>query len=349
MARIKKVRVAVLCGGPSSEREVSLKSGTQVAKALPRDRFAVTTVEIGKAGEWLLRSRPTEVIGAKSPKEKGLTLFDPGRGLARAKNLPFDVAFIAMHGKFGEDGTVQTILELLSLPYTGSGPLASGIGMDKLKTLEIASSRGVPIPRTIDLRHTPKKSEIKNILARIGLPCVVKPNAAGSSVGVTIVRKPKDLIPAVRKSLKEDPLALIQEFIRGRELTCGVMGNAGDEKITILPPVEIIPDREFFDYEAKYNSPGTKEICPAHIPAVVTQRIQTLARITHQAIGCDGLTRSDFILTPGGKLVFLEINTIPGLTEASLCPKEAKAAGIPFGEFLSRQIELTLKKHRRKN
>ena len=337
----------VLCGGPSSEREVSLKSGTQVAKALPRNRFAVTAVEIGKTGEWLLRSKPMETIGAKSSSAKGLTLFDPNRGLAHTKNLPFDVAFIAMHGKFGEDGTVQTILELLGLPYTGSGPLASGIGMDKLKTLEIVATRGVPVPQTIDLRRIPKPSETKRILTKIGLPCVVKPNAAGSSVGVTIVRKPEELIPAIRKSLEEDSLVLVQEFIRGRELTCGVIGNANEEKITALPPVEIIPDREFFDYEAKYNSPGTQEICPAHISAATTHKIQTLAKIAHQAIGCDGLTRSDFILTSQGKLVFLEINTIPGLTEASLCPKEAQAAGIPFGEFLSRQIELALKKHTR--
>lgn len=330
----KKVRVAVLCGGPSNERDVSLKSGEQVIKSLPRKIYNVSKIEITKGGRWLLG-------------KKSLTLFDPKAGIARNDLKRFDVIFIALHGKFGEDGRVQAILDVLGVPYTGSGTLASALGMHKEKTNEIIQGTGVLVPKFVSFsRHNAKDMRLIRTTVRrdIGYPCVVKPNESGSSVGITIVQNEKGLEEAVHEAFLEDASILIQKYIRGKELTCAVMGNSGTTALRALPIVEIIPDGIFFDYNAKYFSKKTREICPANVNKQITREVQELSKIAHQVLGCDGLTRSDFILTPSRGLYFLEINTIPGLTEASLCPKEAKAAGINFGEFLDKQVKLALKK-----
>jgi len=330
----KKIRVAVVCGGLSSERDVSLKSGEQVAKSLPRKIYNVSKIEITKDGRWLLG-------------KKSLTLFDPKAGIAQNDLKRFDVVFVALHGKFGEDGKVQAILDVLGVPYTGSGALASALGMHKEKTNEIIQSAGVLVPKFVSLsQRNAKNMRLIRITVRrdIGYPCVVKPNESGSSVGITIVQNEKGLEEAIHEAFLEDASILIQKYIRGKELTCAVMGNSGTTALHALPIVEIIPDGIFFDYNAKYLSKKTQEICPANVNKRITRKVQELSKIVHQALGCDGLTRSDFILTSGGKLYFLEINTIPGLTEASLCPKEARAAGMSFGEFLDRQISLALLK-----
>lgn len=333
---MKRLRVAVLCGGPSSEWEVSMKSGEQVAKNLPKEKYEAKLVQITPDGRWLLLDRKRAVP---------LKLFGEDGRTAKSDLRKFDLAFNALHGKFGEDGRVQAILETIGLPCTGSGVLPSALGMNKLRTNEIMAAAGLNVPPTIvlgknDLEHfTIAERRLKS---QLGYPFVIKPNSSGSSVGVTIVRSPKDLVPALKKALAEDSMALAQQYIAGREMTCGVVGNYGNETFA-LPPVEIISQAEFFDYEAKYNSKETREVCPAELTAPRTKELQELAIKAHFALGADGLTRSDFMLAKN-KFYFLEINTSPGMTEASLCPKEARAYGMSFGEFLDWLCQLGLNK-----
>ena len=338
----KKIRVLVICGGSSSEREVSLNTGAQIVSTLSKRKYLISKAEIQKDGRWLLGS------GSTKPASRSLAPISATQNPEKA--MRYDVAFIAMHGKFGEDGTIQAILETIGVPHTGSGVLASALGMDKEKADAMVREHGIRTPKCLTANGASRgtlsrlKREIKK---GIGYPCVVKPNASGSSVGVTIAREPKDLGQAIKKAIREDRTALIQQFIDGRELTCGVLGNSGS-KLRALPPVEIIPpEGTFVDYEAKYHSQATQEICPAPIPKKLTKELQESAKAVHSALGCDGLTRSDFILSKK-KLYFLEINTIPGLTEASLCPKEAKAAGISFEKFLDKQIDLALSRFGKK-
>ena len=223
--------------------------------------------------------------------------------------------------------------------------------MNKIKCLEFIKKQGINIPRSIILRkrgNTEIDSLDRAIKKNIGYPCIVKPNESGSSIGMTIVKKQSELKKAISLAFKEDDLLIVEEYIRGRELTCGVLGNTGKTDLLILPPVEIIVhDSIFFNYKEKYFSKTVEEICPADIGKKITDEVQKTARLVHEVLGCDGLTRSDFILSEkNGKLYFLEINTIPGQTEVSLCPKEAEVFGWTFPEFVEKQIELALIKQR---
>ncbi len=329
-----KIKVLIISGGPSSEREISLKTGEQITKFLPPEKYDPYLIEITSEGKWLLRRNASGPSAAKelSLKKYGFELFD--------------VAFIGIHGKFGEDGTIQSFLETVGIPYTGSGVLASALGMNKLKTLEFVSKNNIHTPAFLSAAlplSLPLLQKLhKDIQKDIGYPCVIKPNQAGSSIGISIVKKPTDLDRALEIASKEDRTIIVEEYISGTELTCAVMGNTAQTKLVALPPIEIIPEGEFFDYDSKYFSKITQEICPARIDKRATKELQNTASKVHELLGCDGLTRSDFILTKGGKLYFLEINTIPGLTENSLSPKEAAVAGFSFGEFLDKQLELAL-------
>jgi D-alanine-D-alanine ligase len=220
--------------------------------------------------------------------------------------------------------------------------------MNKMRTLEIVGMHGVKTPKFMVLRSLPAKKDVvaleRKVARSIGYPCVVKPNESGSSVGISIVRKKGNLLEALRKAFKEDRIVLIEKYIKGMEVTCAVVGNTGETELVALPPIEIVSAGEFFDYDAKYFSAKTQEICPARLTKAQTAKLQMLAQKAHAVIGCDGLSRSDFILTSRGKFYFLEINTIPGLTEASLAPKAATVHGMPFPKFLDMQIELALTK-----
>lgn len=337
-----KINVLVICGGPSNEREVSLKTGLQIAKALPKDKYRLALAEISKEGKWFLLSG-VDLLEAPKSNSKALI---PAEDSKEFKT--FDVAFVGMHGYFGEDGRIQALLETIGIPYTGSGVLASALGMNKLKTLEIVGRVGVSTPKFLSLHAMPSEKNVRALQSRIkkeiGYPCIVKPNESGSSIGISIVRKPKDLVAALQKAFNEDRTVLIEEYIKGEEITCAIMGNTGQTELTALPPIEIIPAGEFFDYDSKYFALETKEICPARITKKQTKAVQKLAQKVHATIGCDGLSRSDFILTAKGKFYFLEINTIPGLTEVSLAPKAASAHGMPFPDFLDAQIKLAIAK-----
>ncbi|MGB5424801.1 MAG: D-alanine--D-alanine ligase [Desulfobacterales bacterium] len=307
---MKKLTVALLSGGISSEREVSLNSGKQVFAALDKEKYTI------------LR-------------------YDPKTDLQRlvADAPKIDAALIILHGPFGEDGTVQGLLDLLDIPYQGSGVLGSAVAMNKLMSKQLYQQVGLPVPSYLALKRS-DTVDPAGISARLGLPVVIKPVQGGSSVGMSIVRSEKDLPGAIQKAFDYDTAVLVEAYIDGIEITGGVLGNSDPEA---LPLIEIIPDKnhEFFDYEAKYTAGVTQEICPARIDAALTEKARTYAVMAHEVLGCRGYSRTDLMLK-GRDLFVLETNTIPGMTATSLFPQAAAAAGLPFGQLLDRLIELSL-------
>lgn len=301
--KTKKLKIMVVMGGRSSEYEVSLLSGQEVVKNLDKKKYIVKPVVISKDG-------------------KGLDQ------IFKTKNI--DIVFIAMHGPQGEDGTIQGMLELSGLKYTGSGVLASAIGMDKITFRKIMLLEKIPIPKFVVVKRGENFKHIHKALKRTSY--FVKPHDQGSSVGASIVRKQKDLGRALKLAHRFSKLALVDEYIKGIEVTCGVLGN---DKPFALPLVEIVPKNDFFDYESKYSESGATEIVPARINKKLTVKIQNMAIKVFKAIGAKGFGRIDFILDKGKNPYVLEINTIPGLTPMSLLPKEAKAAGISYPALLA--------------
>jgi D-alanine-D-alanine ligase len=307
---MKKIRLALLAGGKSGEREVSLKGAEEVAKALDPHKYEVKR-------------------------------YDPATDLAKLATEAdsLDAAFILLHGPFGEDGTVQGFLDLLSIPYQGSGVLGSAIAMDKNLSKILYRNAGLKVPQW----YMASKEDIDNtgnILGQLGLPLVIKPARQGSSLGMTIARSEDDIAEGLKKAFGIDRQVMVEEFITGREITGGVIGN---EELTALPLVEIIPGDayEFFDYEAKYQPGASKEICPADLEAAITVRAQNYALAAHRALQLRGYSRTDMIVS-GDDIYLLETNTIPGMTPTSLLPQGAAAAGFDFPALLDRLIELSL-------
>jgi len=311
---MKKQTIALLSGGISSEREVSLASGDQVYEAL-------------------------------DPNKYDILRYDPKTDLAKlVENASkIDAALIILHGPYGEDGTVQGLLDLLDIPYQGSGVLGSAIGMNKLVSKHLYEKAGLLVPPYVVI----EQNDLLNVdecIQRLGLPLVVKPVGSGSSVGISIV-KSKDLLKeAVNIAFEDDAMVLIEAYIDGIELTGGVIGN---DQLEAFPLIEIVPDEsfEFFDYEAKYTAGATNEICPARIHDAMTEKAQETAKTAHKALFCRGYSRTDMILK-GHDMYVLETNTIPGMTATSLLPLAAGKAGIPFSQLLDRLIELSIEEHK---
>ena len=306
----KKLRVAVLSGGKSPEYEVSCSSGKMVSEALEK----------------------------RGHKALPLVITKEGRGYEDLFDSKVDVVFIAMHGPFGEDGTVQGLLELAGIPYTGSGVLASALGMDKLAFRQAIMGTGVLVPKYLVLE---KGDRVDKVWKNFQLPVVVKPSSQGSSVGVSIVRAKKDLKKALEKAFDFGPRVIVEEFLSGTEVTCGILGN---EKPIALPVAEIVPKKEFFDYEAKYTPGMSEEIVPAQISPGLTSKVKETALKVYRAVSCLGFGRVDMIICQGKPYV-LEINTIPGLTPNSLLPKEAAVAGIAYPELIEKVVEFALQKN----
>jgi len=343
-----KLRVIVLMGGKSPEHDVSLVSGREVVRHLNKDKYEVLPVIISPEGtKWQLKTA-TEIlnlspdgVGRKDrqelvKREQPLTLASqsiPPELSTKEKT----VVFIVMHGPYGEDGTIQGMLELAGLPYTGAKVLASALGMNKIMFRKIIEKEKIPVPQYIVFDKKSKKSQI---LKKFKFPLVVKPSDQGSSVGVSIVDTSKELTLALGKAFSYSNFLLIEKYLPGIEITCGVLGN---ENPIALPVIEIRPKKEFFDYEAKYQAELCEEIVPARISKRLTKKVQDLAIKVYQAINCCGFGRVDMIISRGRPYV-LEINTIPGLTPNSLFPKEARAAGISYTRLLDRLIELALEK-----
>ena len=305
---MKKRTVALLSGGISSEREVSINSGNQVFEALDKEKY--------------------EVIR-----------YDPKTDIERLVTdaAKIDVALIILHGLYGEDGTVQGLLDLLNIPYQGSGVLGSAIAMNKVISKQLYQKHGIKIP---GYKIVTKGDTIDPALCcnQIGLPMVIKPAEGGSSVGMSIVNTEDILESALKKAFEYDETVLLESYIKGIEITGGVIGN---KDLQALPLIEIIPDEkhDFFDYEAKYTAGITREICPARIDDALTVQAQTYAKMAHQALSCKGYSRTDMIIKDSDIYV-LETNTIPGMTPTSLLPRAARAAGLDFSQLLDRLIEL---------
>jgi D-alanine-D-alanine ligase len=306
-------RVVVLLGGRSAEREVSLNTGAQVAAALAERGLDVVTVDTGARGFIPL----IESAGA-------------------------DVAFICLHGRFGEDGTVQGLLELLDLPYVGSGVLASALAMNKVMSKHLYAMAGLSTPPYVTLKRD-ARYDVAAITAELGDKTVVKPAEEGSSVGMTIVRDPAALGDAIEFAFRFDSLALVERFEEGAEVTVGVIGN--DDPVA-LPTLEIVPANDFYDYESKYVPGMSRHIIPARVGEAEREECQRLAVEAHLLLGCAGMSRSDTIVTPEGDVFLLETNTIPGMTKTSLLPDAAAAAGIPFPELCERLVGLALEEWR---
>lgn len=304
-------------GGPSSEHEVSLKTGEMVLKNLNPQKFESFPVKIGKDGSW------------------PITLWELKKKI--------DAVFVALHGEYGEDGQLQTILETFKIPYTGSDPVASALAMDKQATASFLSKSGLTIPTLILVSKDDSYAEWA-IQKNFSAPLVVKPNNLGSSVGVSMVKNPSGLKEALRLAFQHSSSVLAQKYIAGQELTCGVLEING---VPIpLVPTEIIPNQsEFFDYYAKYNVKGSREITPPDLPAKLIKKIQMTALKVHKLLGCSGMSRTDMILGKDGNLHILELNTIPGMTETSLLPQQAAAMGINFPQLLEIIINSALQKN----
>lgn len=304
-------RIGVLMGGPSTEREVSLKSGQAVYQALSSKGLEVVAVD----------------IKTDSPQENA--------ALLRAKNI--DVAFIALHGRFGEDGQIQEILDNLGIPYTGSGKMASALAMDKIASRKIFEAHGLAVPRyKVEDRFSYSINwRMHNLLS---FPLVVKPATHGSSIGLSIVDNDRDMPGAIKFAFSHDQRVIIEEYIKGREMTVGIL----QEKP--LPVIEIIPKNRFFDYEAKYKSGMTEYIVPAKIEEQLSRKLQKTALSAHKLLGCWGCSRVDMILSQDNIAYVLEVNTIPGLTATSLLPKAARITGIDFTQLCLKLISLAYEK-----
>ncbi|MEG0217382.1 MAG: D-alanine--D-alanine ligase [Raoultibacter sp.] len=304
-------RVALLAGGISGEREISLASGQGAAQALQEAGFLVTVLD---------------------PADK--------KDLKTLIEGPFDVAFICLHGKYGEDGTIQGLLEIIGLPYIGSNVWSSALAIDKAKSKLFYERAGIPTPKAINL-HSAEEKSVASLLAYVGNRCVVKPSTEGSALGVFIVEGEAQVREAIDKAFAIDTEVLVEAFVAGTELTVAVLGN---ENPVALPIIEIVPINEFYDYESKYAPGGSKHICPAHISAQATKRVQDLAVAAHKTLECSGISRTDIIMDDAGECWVLETNTIPGMTGTSLLPDAGRAAGIEFPELCTRLVQLALER-----
>lgn len=311
---MKKIRIALLAGGCSPEREVSLSSGREVLAALDKTKYDVVFYDTKTELHKLIKDAPET-----------------------------DAALIILHGPYGEDGRIQGLLDLIGIPYQGSGVLGSAVAMNKLASKRLLVQAGVPTPGFDVVYSNQGWRDRISDLHKLGIPLVIKPVSGGSSIGMSIVRSEEGIEAGLEKAFKEDDCALVEEYIGGRELTCGVVGNG--TFLEALPIVEIIPgkDHDFFDYEAKYTTGEAEEICPALIDDKTAAMVMKLAKESHRALFCEIYSRTDMMLREDGSLFVLETNTIPGMTANSLLPKSARAAGYSFPDFLDRLINLTMK------
>jgi len=299
------LRIGVLMGGSSAEREISLRSGRAVEQALRGQGFQVEGIDVGPDIVEVLR----------------------GKGV--------EVAFIALHGRGGEDGTIQGLLEVLGIPYTGSGVLASALAMNKLYSKKLFAFHGLLTPPYLVWGRVDGRSPSSSSF-EFGLPAVIKPLEEGSTIGVSIVREEEELVLACERAFQFGPSILIEKYIAGKEVTVGIVGEEA------LPPIEIVPHSGFYDYSSKYTSGMTEYLVPAPLPADLLRRIQGAGMRAHRALGCAGFSRVDMRLDELGNAFVLEVNTVPGMTETSLLPKAAAAAGYDFPSLTRKILELAL-------
>jgi D-alanine-D-alanine ligase len=308
-ALLTQGRIGVLMGGQSSEREVSLRTGAAVHRALCRRGYDAVTIDVGPT---LSRELQDQKIA---------------------------VAFLALHGPGGEDGSIQGFLETLGIPYTGSGVHASAVGMHKVTTKTVLAAHGIPVPAGLVIKRGERLSRAQALRsAKLRWPVVVKPASEGSTIGVTIVKKPAQWDEALALAHRYDRDAMVEAYIPGHEVTVSLLGRK-DEVPLALPAVEVVAPDGFYDFSAKYEKGKTRYLCPAPLPSAITKQIRNLALRTYDVLGCAGAARVDFRITPRGRPYVLEINTVPGMTETSLLPMAAAQAGIEYEELTERILE----------
>ncbi|HYW70327.1 MAG TPA: D-alanine--D-alanine ligase family protein [Pyrinomonadaceae bacterium] len=364
----KKLRIGVIFGGRSGEHEVSVRSARAVIDAIDKSKYEVIPIAITKEGNWLAPAAAAELLPPQTrrmlaartlggSRDDVAIVGDPSRnGLValtddQAPQQRLDVVFPVLHGTYGEDGTLQGLLEMASLPFVGCGTLASACGMDKVVMKALFKEAGLPICRHTWLLRSEWENDREKVFRRIkraiGFPCFVKPANLGSSVGVSKAADKSSLAQAIDLAARYDRKIMVEELVDGREIECGVIGN--DEPRASLPGEYVIHDESarFLDYTEKYSGTGNNEfIVPARISKVTIKRIQKMAAIAYQAIDASGLSRVDFFLKPSGELLVNEINTLPGLTDVSGFPKMWEATGIPFPKVIDHLVELAIERHR---
>ncbi|MFH1366617.1 MAG: D-alanine--D-alanine ligase family protein [Patescibacteria group bacterium] len=353
----KKIRVGVIFGGRSAEHEVSLVSAASVISALDQKIYEVIPIGITKQGQWLvgeplkaLKSGNLKQVNPVTPPtnvlQKGLV-----RAEKKARTLAIDVFFPVLHGPYGEDGTIQGLLELTDIPYVGAGVLASALGMDKVAQKQLYEQAGIPTPKFIFFHQSDWRKDrnkiIKRIKKEIGFPCFIKPPNLGSSVGISKVRQEKDLIKAIKMAFRYDLKVIVEKSVEeAREIEISVLGN---DQPRVSLPGEIVPSNEFYDYEAKYIDNRSKAVIPAKLPKTVIKKIQAYALAAFKLLNISGMARADFLVEKKGFKIYLnEINTIPGFTSISMYPKLWQASGLDYADLISELIRLARERNRQK-
>jgi D-alanine-D-alanine ligase len=334
-----RLRVAVLTGGRSSEHEVALASARSVIESLDPGRYETVAVEIGRDGRWQL-PRPAQGELVRNGGVRATALVPVTTGDVPETLGEVDVVFPVLHGPFGEDGTVQGLLELADVPYVGAGVTASALCMDKDLMKAVLRDSGIAVTRHVTVRAG---QEADN---PFGYPVFVKPARLGSSVGITKARSPEELRAGVALAFRHDEKVLIEEFVSGIEVECGVLGNK--QPIASLPG-EIVPSSDWYDYSAKYDEGGMELIVPPRIPEAQSRRVQEISVDAFVATECEGMARVDCFVRDDGEVLVNELNTIPGFTATSVYAKLFEASGISYAELLDRLIELALERHERRS
>jgi D-alanine-D-alanine ligase len=335
---MSKTRVAVLMGGRSSEHEVSIASARSVLESLDPARYETVRVEIGRDGRWELGPG----MGGELPSSGSV----PGFSLARAGGgqpatlAEVDVVFPVLHGPFGEDGTVQGLLELANVPYVGAGVAASALCMDKDLFKSVLRDQGIPVTSSVTLR------ESNGFESPFGYPVFVKPARLGSSVGITKARSPDELHAGLELAFRHDEKVLVEEFVSGVEVECSVLGN--QEPVASLPG-EIVANADWYDYSAKYDEGGMELIVPPRLSQEAIERVQEVSVQAFRATECEGMARADCFVRDDGEVLVNELNTIPGFTATSVYAKLFEASGLPYEELLERLIALALERHDRRS
>ncbi|MCP2604623.1 D-alanine--D-alanine ligase [Candidatus Aminicenantes bacterium AH-873-B07] len=346
--KLGKLRVGLIFGGRSAEHEISILSASSVYKKIDKNKFEVISIYINKKGYWKRVDNPT--IGFKNLNKGEFYSFLPWSTSSILKNFEADVYFPLLHGPYGEDGTIQGLLEMAGVPYVGAGVLSSALGMDKAKMKFLFKAKGLPVVNFLviyDWQWNKNRNFIlKKIKKEFNFPLFTKPSNLGSSIGITKVKEEAQLISAIENAFRYDRKILVEQGVIARELECSVLGN--DEPQASLPG-ELIPYREFYDYRDKYIEGKTKFKIPASLPNNQIAEIKRLAIEAFKAIECSGMARVDFFLEKNTNKIYVnEINTIPGFTEISMYPKMWEASGIPYSRLIEILVELALERHKNK-
>jgi D-alanine-D-alanine ligase len=356
---VRKINVALLFGGKSTEHEVSLQSAKNIINAIDKEKYEITLIGIDKRGQWYLCDQEDFLLNEDNPKEIMMkhggipVVFQMGKSadqlICFAEKIvtkSIDVVFPILHGTYGEDGTVQGLLKLANIPFVGPSLLGSGIGMDKDVTKRLLRDAGIPIARSLTYHQWEQQAiDIETVVEQLGLPIFVKPANLGSSVGISKVKNKEEFLAAIKKAFSFDNKILIEEYIEGQEIECAVLGN----EFPIASAVgAIIPQQEFYSYTAKYiDEKGATIQIPADIPRQIVTLVQDLAVKAFQVLCCEGMARVDFFLTKDHKVLINEINTIPGFTKISMYPKLWGISGVSYKELIDRLIQLALERNKK--